>query len=225
MNEINFLPQSYLRQRARRRRSLLQSAAMALAVLTGLAFWGQQVKQTGDLRAGVEAIEAEARAVKREQTESARLIGEYKALLHQTRVQRELAQPVTQTQVLAVLGQVLPRGVSLARVDLSAVRPTPAAIDAATKPKAKSKKSKGARDEPRQPQYLNVTVEGLAPDDLTVANVIGLLSEHGLFSEVRLKHSRGVVARGVALRGFEMTMRVDLERDIQPRGKGVAYAD
>lgn len=228
MNEINFLPASYLYQRGQRRRSLIHLAMIGTALIAGVAFWTVQRGQTASMRREVESLEAQAQTVQQQRTASAKLLTEYKALLHQTRVQRELAQPVTQTQVLSVLGDVLPSTVTLTQVEVAATRPKPASMeDAAAKPKPGSKKSAGAKAEAAAsgPEYLTIRVQGVAPDDLTVANLVGTLSEHPLFGEVRLRHSRAVSLMDATVRNFEMTMRVDLQRDIRPRREGVARAD
>ena len=149
----------------------------------------------------------------------ARLASTQAALRQQVEVHRELAQPVSYTQVLAVLGALLPVEVAVTDLRLESVRPAPAEAsdpDAPAPPKPKI----------RQDDFIRIELEALAPDDLSVATFVSELDANPLFSGVKMKSSRSIVARGVYAREFRLTAVVDLDRNFKWQDREeVARAD
>jgi Tfp pilus assembly protein PilN len=214
MNSVNFLPQTYVRQRARRGRRYRQAMLIALAVLCLLGWWAGQRSQTQSLRRHAVSLEAQAYTTEAQVAELQRLRQEQRSLIRQVDLQRELAQPVNHTQVLATLGAVLPQSVTLVDMKMRTRRPDPAPRAAPDE----SRRSTTPRNTPAAPQPDRIEIEmtGVAPDDRTVASVIGLLDAHPLFRAVMLRSSRAATVGGVDARQFRLTMVVDLARQYRP---------
>lgn len=214
MNDINFLPATYMRQQALRKRGTLRLTLLAAALVCLGVWWVVQHEQTAATRRRVEAVEARAEEAKQKLTELQRLRKEHASLVKQVALREELGQPVNHTQVLGVLGRVLPSSVALVEIKMQTVRsePTPQADPAKAKDGAAKpgKKAKAGKDE------IRIELVGLAPDDRTVASLLGALNEYPLFRDAMLRHSRATEVGGRALRNFRLTLRVDLGVEYKP---------
>jgi hypothetical protein len=226
MNNVNFLPKSYLRRQKRQRRLLRQSGLIAVS-LVALGFWFVGLKaenyRLGNLAAQTEAsvkqAEAELQQIKTYQREIGSLQAEHE-------LNRQLAQPVSYGQVLAVLGAITPDEVAMTRLSLDSHRPEPAKAEVAGSSKRKAKRaSKEVKAE--EPDFIEVEIDGLAPDDISVAALISELDSHPLFSSVKIRSSRSIETRGVIARQFYLSAKVDLAREFEwtPATQEVAHVD
>lgn len=228
MNDVNFLPSSYVRQRARHMSRARQRALIGIAALCLVGWWFTQRSHTASLREEAERLEEQARVAQEQQTELVKLRREYSRLAHQVKVQQELAQPVNHTQVLAVLGEVLPSSIAMRELDMKMQRPQPVAADKADATGKKGGKSKGKAKGKAEKDLIALELVCVAPDDLTVANAIGAVSGHPLFSGVMLRHIKPVeFDQQGKMREFRMVMNVDLARQFKPARlkEGLAHAD
>lgn len=220
MSQINFLPQTIVHQSRRRRRKYRHAVLLAMLAL-GLAAWGFAERgQNVRPRQRAAALEAEVAAAREQMSEFVKLRDEREMLVRQNRVKDELSQPVSHTQVIAALDGHLPSSIGLTAMSITAVRPAPRPIATAGKSGSRGKAVKQEHTGPVADE-LQIEIDGMAPDDLTIANLIGALSEDPLFDRVTLKFSRTTEARGVEGRLFKVLMRVRLDR----RFEEVARAD
>lgn len=233
MNQVNFLPESYVRQQAQRQRAGRQAVLIAAAVLCLVGWWVGQRSQTAMLRQQAEAIEARASAARAQMTELAALEMEHRQLVRQVNLQRELAQPVNHTQVLATMADLLPRSVALLELTMHTRRPAPEPkrTPEEAKKHAETRKGKGKEQKQAEPDRIEMELLAIAPDNMTVAQVIGVLDGHPLFDDVMLRHSREIEVQGVHGRHFRLLMTVELSRQYRPKspaadgGGGIARAD
>lgn len=225
MNDINFLPKSYIRKRKRQRRLFRQSGLIVVALVC-LGFWFVGLKaesyRLANLAKQTEAAVASASSnlvqIKDYQKQKAALKAEHE-------INRQLAQPVSYSQILQVLGALMPDEVALTRLMLNSQRPEPAKAK-----EAEHKKSRNARQRAKsadEPDFIEVEIDGLAPDDISVASLISELDAHPLFSSVKIRSSRSVETRGVVARQFYLSATVDLDRNFEwtPASQEVAYVD
>lgn len=230
MNQVNFLPASYVQRQAQRRRSCRQAVLVAAATLCLIGWWVGQRGQTAMLRQQAEAIEARASAARAQMTELAALEMEHRRLVRQVNLQRELAQPVNHTQVLATMAELLPRSVTLLELSMHTRRPAP---EPRRTPEEAKKRAEGKKKAERksEPDRIEMELVAVAPDNMTVAQVIGELDAHPLFDDVMLRHSREIETQGVRGRHFRLLMTVDLSRQYRPKpspadgGRGLVRAD
>ncbi len=217
MNEINFLPQSY-RDRLRTRQRRVREGAVVLLLCGALGvYWTYGMTARMSLRQ--QALQAEDRLANALSTEQQVLeLREVKEqLMEQRRVQRAVRVPVRHHQVVRVLGSLLPESMALRALTLENDRPTPKAWQ----PPAEEIDDERAGGVPvfsaeptkAEPNLIKVEFEAVAPDDLTVAALIASMSEHPLFTGVKLHSSRYVETQGLAARQFRVTANVDLSRE------------
>lgn len=210
MSQINFLPVSFVSQ-ARRRRRKYRHAVMLAIVAAGLVGWGF-VERGKNIRPQQRAfaLEAEVETARYQMNEFVKLKMERDTLLQQQRIKDELSQPVSHTEVISMLARHLPPSVGL--TDLQIVTERPVSNAPSTKSTSSRSKSKKTASVAPVVDELRIELDALAPDDVTIANLIGELSEDSLFDRVTLKYSRTTDARGVEGRLFKLLMRVRLDR-------------
>lgn len=225
MNDINFLPASYLRRQSIRRRRVRQLALSAAMVGVLIGWWLTQQGQVVALERYATALEAEAAAAVEHRSELVRLREEHKVLMNQVKVRRELAQPLNHTQVIAMIGELMPETVMVTELDMTTHRPPPRTLEDATKTGRKAKR-KSSEPEPIVDE-IRLQIDALAPDDLAVAEVVAAISEHPLFESVRMESSREVERYGVIGRKFRLSAVVPLNRVfLEPSiGQEVAHVD
>ena len=142
------------------------------------------------LRSRVRSTESQVVAARDKKSAVAKLRSKRKALLRQVRIQKGIAQPISHTQIIAVLGKFLPESVALTNVTMNTTRPPPKKHG--TEESSKHANGRRSNKEPvkqAQDQIL-IALTAVVPDNLTVANLIGILSDHPLFHGVRMRYSR-----------------------------------
>jgi len=209
---INFLPESYRRRQRERVRNARQ--CVLVVVLGGVLtlWWVFQAGQTGAERREAHRLESQVRAARQQMSEVVKLRREYKTLRHRVRVQRLLAQPLRHTEILATLGRLMPESVALLELEVETVRPDADVLDPPEQDATDSgdEQSKTAqRDEPHE---VRLQLAAMAPDDMTVANMLTALKRHKLFSEVAMHYSRESERQGVIGRQCRIAVVVDLDR-------------
>jgi Tfp pilus assembly protein PilN len=226
MNDINFLPESYVRGEARRRRIYRQVTLVAILGLSLAGWWLTQHGRTEALRSYAEALEADVRTARDQMSEITKLRQEHEQLKHQVQIQRELAQPVSHTQIVAALGELLPASVGLMQVRMVARRPPPTVAQKATASPSKKQSAKTSAP-PKAEDALRLELVAVAPDDITVANLVGSLSEHPLFTQVSLRYSRAKEFQGLLGREFHVQLSVPLDRqyEVQSTVEELAHAN
>lgn len=213
MTQVDFLPESY--HRARQRRGRLTRQIALVGVIAGClvaATVGMKAHGVSQARTA-ERLEA---TVASERTAIGVITGldhERKALLKTFDLKRELEPPVTYSQVLASLGHVLPEGIAVTELSMMSVRPKPEPL--ADKNPAGRKKTASDQDGVREPHLIGIELQGLAPDDLSVALLVSALDEHPMFGRVTMRSSEGLNTQGLMAREFSLTATVDLDREFR----------
>ncbi len=226
VNGIDFLPPSYHQERARRG---LAHRRWVLIVLTALTLTGWAVarhKQSSELAWRTTALETQARTTQQKRSEMEKLHVEREALLYQRKVQRQVGQPVAVSQAIATLGRQLPDSAGLTGIRVTAHRPPPKELsspdDDKTKRKAKKKPDAG---DALPPNYLAIEVQGLAPDDITVADLVNTMSEYPLFERVTMNFSRVDTLGELVGRRFQISAEVPLDRRYIPTATSAGVTD
>jgi len=208
-DDINFLPASY-RERQRRQRHRVRVLVGSMLFTACLFAWAiSQRSAIDEMRRYARSAEAEVAEAQQQATVRGKLRAQFLELSRQDGVQSQLAQPVQPTQVLAVLGEILPAGVGLLELEIEAVRPAPPAHDDKAKPAATSATA-STKTPPRE--HLKIRFEAIAPDDTDVNDTIAQMTEHPLFEQVALAFSREDDRLGIIGRRFALDARIDLEK-------------
>ncbi|MFA9480197.1 PilN domain-containing protein [Phycisphaerales bacterium AB-hyl4] len=223
IDSINFMPPSYQRRRADQQRRWRQVALVGL-LCVGLAGWSlMQRGQTSQLRDQAAMYDQQVAAAEQQMKQVQELRREQSELSTRLALWHRLGQPVSHGKVFATLAGELPASVVLTRLDVQAHRP----VQAAT-PSSGSRRSSSQVSNVTGPaaDRLALDFAGIAPDDMTLANLLNQLKDHPLFSDVKLHFSRSVRVHGATGRQFRIEMNVPLDRDYQalPAKEGVADA-
>ncbi len=225
MKEVNFLPPSYRRQRAKRR-SARRLMVVGLVALAGVLVWtGIELRQNAVLRRAAEALELQVHSVRDQLNEVVSLRREREVLRHQVRVQQELALPLHPTELLGILAERLPETVGTLRLRYQTVRPKPQTIEEAQR----EERERGERN-PKPARAagewrIELELVAFAPDDLVVTNVVEALSRDPLFSRVSMRYSRAAEVQGVMGREFQIELETDLNRRFVRRRLAEGAAD
>lgn len=217
MNNINFLPQSFIAEQVRRVRRFRHMALIAFVIV---AMGGWAVTARGllkDRQAFAESLQVEVDAARRRASEMGKLRAERAALARQVKIQRELALPLSQTTVIATLGQLLPD--SMVVTNLKAVTQRPKSEPASA---ASGKSPKKAARPADEPDYIRIDIAGLAPNDVELAEFVGRLSSHPLFTNVKMHRSKSGPVGQFITRQFSIEMDVPLDREYRDASQRAA---
>lgn len=115
----------------------------------------------------------------------------------QTMIDRynRVAWPVRVSDIVGSIAQCMPDSVTL-----SSFAVTPRRVNASRK--------RGEQDQ----VYLVVELEGIAPDDMQLAEFVSGLESHGLFYKVTLDFARSTTVREIGARAFRMSTEIDLQK-------------
>lgn len=232
MNEINFLPQSFLESQNRRLRLFREVAILCGMVLIGLALFAGQSGVVMSVQKLVAQKQDELDAAKLRSNAVADLNTAQQQLKLKLALHEGLAMPLNPSTILAAISQMLPDRMALTEVTFSADDPKPDL--SAFMPKKKDPSGMDAEKikvvKP-QPRFMNVQLMGISPTDVDVANLVGSLSASPLFQNVKMRYSKSTRLGNVTAREFRLEMEILLDciyQDVTPRdpqNKEVAHVD
>lgn len=220
MNEINFLPESFIRARKRRVR-MVREAMLVCVVVVLMASWFVAARgRLARLDSFARFREAEAAAAQEQMSEMVKLRLRHETLTHQVKIQRTLAQPLDHSVIIASVGALMNDTLVLMQLELTGVRPSPSRDqDAVT--------AAATRGRPVQrPDTLALVLVGLAPDDEQITDFVARMQDHKLFDETKMIYSRAANLREMPVREFRIEARILLDRDYKalPTEGGLADA-
>jgi Tfp pilus assembly protein PilN len=227
MNQVDFLPQSFIRRRAQRVRVMRQVLLVAV-VAGGLLVWGLALRgQVASHTQHANSLEEQVVAARNMKTEMNRLREEQKQLHHQVKVQRQLSQPVTHTQIIATLSELIPSQIAVTELLMTTARRTPQQAVPENAVKSRKRQRHEAAVQQTEENQIAIELQALSPDGESVANLVETFSKHPLFTDVQIRHTRSIRVRQVVAREFRLELKVDLDRRfLDPEeGKEVARAD
>lgn len=103
-----------------------------------------------------------------------------------------VAWPINLTDVISVIGDVMPDSVSLTSLNIT--------------PRMQRQR---VGETARTPAGVIIELGGVAPTDLEVATLIAGFEAHSVFDRVRIDHSRPTTVRGVEAREFGATCEIE----------------
>jgi hypothetical protein len=216
VNEINFLPPAYQIEQARQRRTFFQAALIVLVMAAMGVWYSVSSRQVAALEREAGAVEAESVSSTRNAAQIQTLQRRQAALSRQINLQRELVAPLGPSQVLAILGELTPGGVTLTSLSMTGQRVNlePKAAASGSGTSGPGGKTQTATDP------LTLHLAGVALNETEVANIVGRLNGHPLFRNVKMSFSRPIVLGNLTGREFQIEMEVDMDRDFQIRRAG-----
>ncbi|MEM7626844.1 MAG: PilN domain-containing protein [Planctomycetota bacterium] len=229
MNQINFLPESYLRTQKRRGRLLRQIALVSsIAGCLVLATIGLKANSMNQSRTA-DRLEQTVKAEQGALGVLSNMEEQHASLLKRAQLKRTLIPPVSYHQTIGALSQAMPEVIAVTELTMTSVRPKPEPIETDAQREARLKRQASPSKEPTpyEPNVIGIELQGLAPDDLAVASFVAALDESPLFSRVTMRSSRAAVSHGLHVRQFDLTATIDLDRDFEWTNANpeVAHAD
>ncbi len=215
MIDIDFLPQTYHQQRARRSQIYKQWIMVILVALT-LVGWGvSRQRKSSELAWRAQSLETQAQSTRLKQSEMNKLRNSRKSLVYQLKIQRQLDQPIELTQAVSVLGQLMPASSGLTQIQVRTHRPPPIPL---TDPKQKKRRKSKANNTTGSPpkDHLEIDIYGIAPDDVAVAQLMNSMSDHPLFEKVTMNFSRVEKRNEIISRRFHIGAKVPLNKRYLP---------
>ena len=202
MKPVNLLPDWYLQER-KQSRSL--RVHFGLMVLLGAAMLGWHFLGAGRITA--------ERQVRDQLANRAALVGNLSADIGKTDAElrrlknlqlayRELGSTIPMSALVQQIQNDMTRGMALSRFSVD-VRPEP----------IKGASFIGeAKGPPKYHDVAHLTIVGVAPNDVQIAQLIGKVSSNPLFADVSLNYTRTEILRESSVRRFEIQMTMDLDR-------------
>ena len=196
MNRINLLPDHVI-ARQHRKRGLRAAAVVTVAAVAVGSVWATVAsRQLKDIATRTTAARARLN-LERERTGKNDAVAAQVAQLRTLLAQGDrLNQPVTLPGAMTLLTQLLPESVALTRLTIEA----PVA-DVADRSKQPTKSAPGA-------SITRLSLEGLALNDLELAQVVSELAAQKAFTNVKLVRSRPVASAGLTRYAFEISIDV-----------------
>ncbi|WP_432798084.1 PilN domain-containing protein [Poriferisphaera sp. WC338] len=218
MKDINFLPDVYMKRQARRNRVVREIVLIVSLSLVFIGWWAVGFREVSVLKNESIKLQHEVSMAEKLQLELIQLQKEQGQLEREMKLKNELSQPVQYTQIIAKIGSLLPESVALLGLEMQTKRPKPmTATQAAAKAQRKPARSRSRNQDQKKTQpvidEISVEFDGLAPDDLHVAEVISRLSDCPLFRGVELRFSREVERDGLIGRKFKLRTIVSLSHE------------
>lgn len=192
-NDINFLPEDYLKSKAQQRTNVI-CLVLFLLVISGVGAGFMVTEQRSDK---MEQRAAEINRKMAQAGESLKRLGELEKkkqqVMNKASVSAMLMEPVPRSLLLATVTNNLPKGVSLLDYDLTSkvIKVRKASTDKSrNKKKRRSNKNKDSKKSNEAVKYeTKVNFTGQAPTDIEVAQLLANLNESPLFSQVNLVYS------------------------------------
>ena len=179
MRELEFLPPEYLRARLTRRVRFIRSWLL-LAMGLAMVLWSLQMGfWVRDAQAELAALSGTGSAVDMDVAKVRMMRAEAQVYNHRIEVVRGLRPPVTATELVAALADVLPEGVVTDEVTVEQVR-------------------QGQADRPR------LRVSGVAPTETDVTRLLAALNASPAFEGAVLVESKPVAGDAAGRRTFVM---------------------
>ena len=226
MSQINFLPESFRRNRRRMQRRPLEFAAIALTLVGLIALWTQSNGPDRALASRAAEIEQGLQAIQTLEQQHDKLERDRSALQRKLIVARETYQPIHVTHVLARLSAMAPRPVRLVNFEIVTERPEPEARAEDTTHKTRRRVVGRAKDQDKQadqPSTMRIYMTGLAPSDDEVVELIRSIQQDPVFTSVAMRSSRSIQTKTHAAREFSLEVAIDLDRRFVPAdGRGEA---
>lgn len=199
MRRINLLPERFMHERERRlaRRSRVLFLSVASLCLVGWA--GLAWRQVDDLDRQVAAASRQLAPLRDAYEQLRDLEDERNCLQEQLAALEQLRDPVPSGAVLAMLTEVVPERMALRSLIVD-IPP----VSLSSEPSARGEPGR----HPDQPKPIRIQLEGVAPLEVSIADLMRQIEASSIFSNARLDDSRDMVVGDRTCHVFRVSMEV-----------------
>jgi hypothetical protein len=201
MKTVNLLPDWYLQQQRQRRNMRLHLIVMMMVGAGMVASMGLGRARLAQLDEQRRTLANQVGEVGNLQPELEKRQAALKRVLDVQAAYEELGNTVPMSAVIQQIQNDMKPGMALSRV----------AIDVRSQPIKGSGFVGDTKHPPRYHDVAYLTVVGIAPNDVQIAQFIGKMSANPLFGECSLNFTRTDLIGDYIVRRFEIQMQMDLE--------------
>ena len=205
---VDFLPERVMIGRAMRARVIRQGYLLGimLAALVGLAYFNEG--RIGRAEAQMSGLDSQSSNMTTQVEMMYNLQQQLSDLMIKQRIDNRLGSRVNGMDILGELGRILPVSMTLTNLELDArmvtIKLKPAAGGAATAVGSR----RAGKDRSKTITRLKLTITGLSPNNVDVANFIADMSASPLFEDVDMGYAKNVVFREKPAKEFQTSCYV-----------------
>jgi len=205
---VDFLPERVTIHRAMRARLIRQGHLLGimLVAIVGLGFFNEE--RIGRAEAEMTALDTQSANMTGQLEQMFDLQQQLSDLMIKQRIDNRLGSRINGMAILGELGRILPESMALTSLELDArtviVKLKPATGGVATAVGARRAK----KDMNKTINRLKLTITGLSPNNVDVANFIADLSASPLFEEVDMGYAKNIDFRGKQAKEFQVSCYV-----------------
>ena len=202
MDSVDFLPERIRAQRAKRQRIVRQG--YLLAVCTGALVLLACVRQEriSEARAELAILTGRAANTRQQLLLRGSLERQQAELMIMKRIEQDLGSRVNVLDVLSELETLMPESIALMNLTLETKEVRIPIKVTNTKQTVRIAFGRPLKKE-RVIRRIRLTLEGISPTDVDIANLIGQISASRLFEDVNMGYARNVVCRDRQAREFK----------------------
>jgi Tfp pilus assembly protein PilN len=218
--ELSFLPEDYVERRMEHRTNLICITLFIVVLGAVVGGWFVTTRQRSDIRAQQEQVNKSYADAARRLEQLQELEQRKDQMLRKAQVTATLIEPVPRTFLLADLINRMPPTLSLFDLQVSskvvrATRPVVVKKSAMTNAKGKDAKDEKLQEEPPPRFEVTMTMTGVAPTDVQVAQYMSSLSRSPLLGEVNLVFSEENKVEEQTMRRFKIEMTLNDTADVR----------
>ncbi len=205
---VDFLPERVTIHRAMRARLVRQGylLGITLAALIGLAYFNEE--RIGRAEAQVVGLDNQSSNMTRQVETMYDLQRQHSDLVIKQRIDNRLGTRINGMDILGELGRILPKSMALTSLELDTraviIKLKPAAGGVPTAARGR----RARKDRHKTINRLKLTITGLSPNNVDVANFIADLSASPLFEEVDMGYAKNVIFRTKPAKEFQTSCYV-----------------
>ncbi|MDP6047467.1 MAG: PilN domain-containing protein [Phycisphaerae bacterium] len=203
---IDFLPERIIIQRARIDRLFRQGylVGVVLTVLVGLAYFNEE--RIGRAEAHMAGLDGQSANLKIQVETMFKLQKQLSGLMIKQRIDNCLGSRINGMDILGELGDILPKSMTLTSLQLDALQVKVPLKSASTAVSAKARGGRKTRE--KLINRLKLTITGLGPNNVDVANFIADLSASPLFEDVDMGYAKNIEFRQKKAKEFQASCYV-----------------
>ncbi|MBI1369397.1 MAG: hypothetical protein GC162_12180 [Planctomycetes bacterium] len=228
-DKLSFLPEDYVERRIERRTNIICLSLFAVVLAGVVGAYLVTNRHRADVRKQREVINASYTDAAKRLEQLDELHQRKEQMLRKAQITSMLIEPVPRTFLLADLINRMPKSLSLFDLQMASkvVKPvSPVATKSALSQRHKGglggynsnapDKDKDKKDEEPVPEYIvNVTISGVAPTDVQVAQYLASLQQSALMSDVNLVYSEEIKIDEASMRKFRIDMTLNQHADVR----------
>ena len=203
---VDFLPERVTIRRAMRARLFRQGYLLGimLAALVGLGYFNEQ--RINRAEAEVAVLDSQSSNLSKQVENLFDLQKQRSKLLIKQSINKRLGSRIIARDVLSELGRILPETMSLTNYELATVTEEVTLKPAAGAPAGGRRR--GRKAPTKTVKRLKLTIMGLSPNNVDVANFIADLSASDLFEDVDMGYAKEIGFRGRKAKQFQASCYV-----------------